>query len=123
MKLAVIITSDPKGGDDALGRMFNGLALAHEAQSKGDEVDVVFAGAGTRWPGELTKLTHPANGLYNAVRESVKGASCGCAAVFGATESAQACGTTLLTDKPLEGTPGLSNLHGYVATGWNTLIF
>jgi hypothetical protein len=43
--------------------------------------------------------------------------------VFGATESVQACGTALLTDKPLEGTPGLSNLHGYVAAGWNTLIF
>jgi hypothetical protein len=123
MKLAIVITSDPKGGDEPLGRMFNGLALAHEAQRKGDEVEVVFAGAGTRWPSELTKLTHPANGLYNAVRASVKGASCGCAAVFGATESVQACGTALLTDKPLKGTPGLSNLHGYIAAGWNTLIF
>lgn len=123
MQIAVIITSDPKGGDDALGRVFNGLALAHEARRKGDEVEIVFAGAGTRWPAELTKLTHPANGLYNAVRTSVKGASCGCAAVFGATDSVESCGTTLLTDKPLEGTTGLSDLHGYLAGGWSTLVF
>lgn len=123
MKVAIIVTSDPKGGDDALGRALNGLALAHEALRKGDEVEVVFVGAGTRWPGELTKLSHPANGLYNAVRGSVKGASCGCATLFGAAESAQACGTALLTDMPLEGTPGISNLHGYLSAGWSTLVF
>ena len=52
-----------------------------------DEAEIVFNGARTRWPEELSKVSHPANGLYNAVRESVKGASCGCAAVFGATKS------------------------------------
>lgn len=123
MKTAIIILSDPKAGEEALGRVFNALALADEAIRAGDEVEVVFNGAGTRWPEELTKVTHPANGLYNAVREVVKGASCGCAAVFGATKGVEACGLPLLKDKALAGTPGISNLRRYLAEGWQTLVF
>jgi len=123
MKIAIIILSDPKGGDEALGRVFNGLAVAQEAQERSDEVEIVFNGAGTRWPEELTKLTHPANALYNAVRDSVKGASCGCAAVFGATRGVEACGVLLLKDKQLPGTPGISDIRRYLAEGWQTLIF
>jgi hypothetical protein len=123
MKTAIIILSDPKAGEEALGRVFNALALAHEAVQAGDEVDVVFNGAGTRWPEELTKPAHPANALYHAVRDVVKGASCGCAAVFGATKGVEACGLPLLKDKALAGTPGISNLRRYLAEGWSTLVF
>lgn len=123
MKIAVIILSDPKAGEEALGRVFNALALAHEALQTGDEVEVVFNGAGTRWPEELSKVSHPANGLYNAVRGTVKGASCGCAAAFGATKSIEACGLPLIKDKALAGTPGLSNIRRYIADGWQTLVF
>jgi hypothetical protein len=123
MKTAIIILSDPKAGEEALGRVFNALALADEAIRAGDEVEVVFNGAGTRWPEELTKVTHPDNSLYNAVRETVKGASCGCAAVFGATKGMEACGLPLLKDKALAGTPGISNLRRYLAEGWQTLVF
>jgi len=123
MKIAIIILSDPKGGDEALGRVFNGLAVAQEAQQRSDEVEIVFNGAGTRWPEELSRLSHPANGLYNAVRDRVKGASNACAAVFGATKGVEACGVPLLNDKQLAGTPGLSDIRRYVADGWHTLTF
>lgn len=123
MKLAIIITSDPKNGDEALGRAFNALALAAEAHAKNAEVNVVFAGAGTRWPAELARLSHPANGLYNAVRPSITGASCGCAAVFGATSEVAACGVPEIKDHALPGTPGLASLHRYLAEGWQTLVF
>lgn len=123
MKLAIIILSDPKSGEEALGRAFNALATAHEALQAGDEVEIVFNGAGTRWPEELSKLSHPANGLYNLVREAVKGASCACASVFGASKGVEACGLPLIKDKALPGTPGLSNIRHYVAEGWHTLVF
>ncbi|MBX3738634.1 MAG: DsrE family protein [Candidatus Didemnitutus sp.] len=123
MKTAIVILSDPKAGEEALGRAFNGLAVAHAALQAGDTVEVVFNGAGTRWPEELVKVSHPANGLYNAVRESVRGVSCGCAAVFGATEGAQASGAKLLKDFALPGTPGISDLRRYLAEGWQTLVF
>ena len=123
MKIAIIILSDPKGGDEALGRAFNALAVAQESLQQNDEVEIVFNGAGTRWPAELSKVSHPANALYNAVREAVKGASCGCAAVFGATEDVKACGVPLLKDKALAGTPGISDIRRYVADDWHTLVF
>ncbi len=124
MKIAIIILSDPKSGsEESLGRVFNGLAVAHAALQAGDEVEVVFNGAGARWPAELTKLSHPANGLYTAVLPAVKGVSCACATVFGAKADVQACGLPLLADKPLAGTPGLSDIRGYLAGGWQTLVF
>jgi hypothetical protein len=123
MKTAIIILSDPKAGEEALGRVFNALAVAQESLQSGDEVEVVFNGAGTRWPEELSKISHPANGLYNAVRESVKGASHGCAVVFGAAKGVEASGLALLKDKALAGTPGISNLRRYLAEGWQTVVF
>jgi len=123
MKTAIIILSDPKAGDEALGRVFNALAVAQECLQSGDTVEVLFNGAGTRWPEQLAKLSHPANALYNAVRESVKGASLGCAVVFGADKGAEACGIPMLKEKALAGTPGISNLRRYVAEDWKTLIF
>ena len=123
MKLAIIITSDPKSGEEALGRAFNALALAAEAQGKNDEVNVVFAGTGVRWPAELSKPTHPAHGLYDAVRPVITGASCGCSAVFGATKEVEACGLPGLKDHALPGTPGLASIRRYLAEGWQTLVF
>jgi hypothetical protein len=123
MKLAIIITSDPKNGEEALGRAFNALALAAEAQAKNDEVNVIFSGAGTRWPAELTKVSHPANGLYNAVRPVITGASCGCSAVFGTTKEVAACGLPEIKDHALPGTPGLASVRRYFAEGWHTLVF
>lgn len=124
MKTAIIIMSDPKSGsEEALGRVFNALAVAAESKQKGDEVAVVFNGAGTRWPAELTKLTHPANGLYNAVRDVVQGASCGCADVFGAKDGVEACGVPLKKDNALAGTSGLLSLRQYLVDGWKTIVF
>ncbi|MBC8011158.1 MAG: DsrE family protein [Burkholderiales bacterium] len=123
MKTAIIILSDPKSGEEALGRAFNALALARESRAAGDEVAVEFAGAGTRWPAELTKLSHPANGLYNEVRDLVVGGSCGCAAVFGATEGLKACGVALSTANVLPGTPGLTSIRRYLVEDWKTLVF
>lgn len=123
MKLAIIISSDPKSGEEALGRAFNALALAAEAQAKGDEVNVVFIGTGTRWPAELSKLSHPANQLYNTVRPSIAGASRACSALFGATKEVAACGLPEINDNPLPGTPGLVSIRRYVTEGWHTLVF
>lgn len=123
MKTAIIILSDPQAGDEALGRAFNALALAQESLAAGDQVEVAFVGAGTRWPGLLSQISHPANGLYQAVREAVVGASCGCAAVFSATASIQACGVPEVKDHALAGTPGVASLRRYLADGWQTLVF
>ena len=124
MKTAIIIISDPKSNsDEANGRAFNALSLAQESLKAGDEVEINFIGAGTRWPGELTKVGHPFNALYNSVRAAVKAGSCGCAAAFGATESLKACGIPEARNNAVAGTPGLLSVRDYLANGWNTLVF
>ena len=61
--------------------------------------EVTFIGTGARWPAELAKLGHPANALYDSVRDVVKGVSCGCAAVFGATEGVESTGNIAVNDR------------------------
>ena len=116
--------SDPKNGtEESLGRLLNGLAMAHESRSAGDEVEVVFKGAGTRWPGELSKLSHPAHERFQSIRESIKGASLGCAMKYGARDDVEASGVALLSDTPLPGTPGIAGLRSYYADHWNVVVF
>lgn len=123
MKVAVIILSDPKGGEEALGRVFNALALASDARRNGDETELSFAGAGTRWPAELSNVSHPAHALYASVQPLVKGASCGCASVFGATDGVEACHVPMLTDNAIPGTPGLLSIRRYLDAGYQVLTF
>src|SRR5688572_19543043 len=81
-KTAIVILSDPdSNSEEALGRLFNGLAAAHEFKAGGDDVRVIFQGTGTRWLGRVTQPDHPAHGLFEGVRDAVAGASCGCANV------------------------------------------
>jgi hypothetical protein len=124
MKTAIVIMSDPKtAAEEALGRLLNALAFAHESRAADDEVEIVFKGAGTRWPGELAKLDHPAHERYQSVRESVKGASLGCAMKYGAKDAVVGSGVALLADTPLPGTPGIAGLRPYYAGGWNVVVF
>ena len=66
---------------------------------------------------------HPAHALYKVVEDRVAGVSCGCAEVFGATESARASGFDLIKDNPVPGTSGLPSLRHLAADGYNVLVF
>ncbi len=124
MKTAIVVFSDPhSGSEEALGRVFNALAAAYDSQQSGDEVSILFQGAGTRWIAELTKAKHPAHELFNAVKENVRGVSCGCAAVFGATQDVERSGFDLIKDNPVPGTPGLPSLRALARDGYNVLTF
>lgn len=124
-KAAIVVLSDPKSGsqEEALGRVFNALAAAYDFKQRGDDVSVLFQGAGTRWIGELSKRDHPAHGLYKEVEDTIAGVSCGCADVFGGSEDAKASGFDLITDNPVPGTTGLPSLAALVSEGRNVLTF
>jgi len=93
MMAAIVVLSDPKSGsEESLGRLFNALAAAYDFKQRGDDVTLLFQGAGTRWAGEVVKADHPAHALYRAVEDTVAGVSCGCADVFGASEQGRALG-------------------------------
>ena len=123
-KAAILVLSDPRtGSEEALGRVFNALAAAYDFKSRGQEVTILFNGAGTRWIGELGKEDHPAHALFEEVKDKVAGVSCGCADVFGGSEEAKQAGFELITDNPVPGTSGLPSLHKLTADGYTVLTF
>ena len=123
-KIAIVLMSDPKSGsEESTGRALNALALAYECKTAGDEVALLFKGAGTRWPEQLSRIDHPGNARYNDVRDTVRGASRGCAERYGAAAGVQAAGVDLIADAALPGTPGVLGLRRYLEEGWETVIF
>lgn len=122
-RTAIVVLSDPRGGEEALGRVFNALAAAYDFKQKQQDVQLLFQGTGTRWPGLLTNPEHPAHGLYLAVEDKVAGVSAGCAVVFGARDEAEQHGFRLMTGNAVPGTPGLPSLATYAAEGYTILTF
>lgn len=124
MKAAVIVFSDPKSGsEESLGRLFNALAAAYDFKQRGEEVQILFQGAGTRWVGELVNTQHPAYELFASVKDKVAGVSCGCADVFGAQEGVAASGFDLITENSVPNTTGLPSLARLTAEGYAILTF
>ena len=124
MKAAIVVLSDPKSGsEESLGRLFNALAAAHDFKQRGDDVTLLFQGAGTRWAGEIVKPDHPAHALYLAVEDTIAGVSCGCADVFGAKEQAVRSGFELVKDNRVPGTSGLPSLRELAQQGYSILTF
>ena len=113
----LIVLSDPAGGEEALGRVFNALAAAYDFKRSHRPVQLVFQGTGTRWPTVLANPEHPAHGLYEAVADTVAGASAGCAVVFHAAEDVRRAGLASINDNPVPGTVGLPSLVEYLSDG------
>jgi hypothetical protein len=123
-KTAIIIFSDPKnGGDEALGRVFNGLAAAYDIKQSDGEVTITFQGAGTRWASLLMQVDHPLHGLYELVKGNVAGVSCGCADFFDVAEDAAACGFEFIKENPIPGTSGLASFGKLLKFGTTILTF
>ena len=123
-KTAIFIFSDPKaGGEEALGRAFNGLAAAYDIKQSGGEVSITFQGTGTRWPALISQAGHPLHDLYNLVKGNIAGVSCACAEVFGATDGAKACGLPLISENQIPGTTGLAGFGKLIKFGTNILTF
>ena len=122
-KTAIVVLSDPQGGEEALGRLFNALAAAYDFKQQHQDVQLIFQGTGTRWAGVVTNPAHPAHALYKAIEDTVAGVSAGCAAVFGAQGDAERNGFSLITTNAVPGTPGLPSLANYAAEGYTILTF
>ena len=122
-KTAIVVLSDPRTGEEALGRLFNALAAAYDFKQKNQDVQLIFQGTGTRWTGLLTNTDHPAHTLYKAVEDKVAGVSAACAVVFGAADDAERNGFSLIATNPVPGTPGLPSLASYAADGYSILTF
>jgi hypothetical protein len=123
MKTAIVVLSDPAGGDEALGRTFNALAAAKDFESKGDEVTVLFQGAGSRWTGLLADAEHPLHALYSAVHPNIAGVSDACSTFFGARDGVVASGLPLVSENIIDGVGGLPSLAALTHAGYAVVTF
>ena len=116
-KIAIVVLADIETHED-LARVTNAMMTAREFKEAGDEVQLIFDGAGTRWPGELTRPDHKSHELYETVSDHVAGVCGFCARAFHAEESAAEAGVSVLEEYHAH--PSLRRL---VVDGFQILTF
>jgi hypothetical protein len=117
MKLAVVVLAGTES-HEGLGRIVNALEVAKEFRDAGDEVTLVFDGAGAQGLADISAPDHKAHGLYTALRENIQGACSYCAKAFGVRTRLQQAEVTLLSD--YDDHPSLRSL---VQQGYQLLTF
>jgi hypothetical protein len=116
-KAAIVVLADTETPGE-LGRVVNALTTAKEFKETGDEVALVFDGAGTKWVPELSEPDHKYNGLFDGVRDKVAGACEYCAGAYGVREAVESAGIGLLGE--YEHHP---SLHRYATDGYQVITF
>jgi hypothetical protein len=116
-KAAVVILAGTEGHAN-LGRLVNGLETAKEfAETDGDEVELIFDGAGTQWIPKLEDPDNDKHELYQAVRENASACDF-CSGAFGVDDAVNDSGVVRLDDH--DGHPSLRSL---VADGYEVITF
>ena len=106
-KIAIVVFSDTNTME-ALGKVSNAFVLATEAIEAGDELKIIFEGAGTKWIGELEKEDHKLHGLYQNIKSKITGVCKFCSQVFGVKNEVEKAGLPLLDE--YKDHPSLRNL-------------
>ncbi|MFW6039425.1 MAG: DsrE family protein [bacterium] len=116
-KAAIIVLADTDSME-ALGRVANALMTVQEFKDAGDEVQLIFDGAGTKWIGQLSDPQHKYYDVYQRVQDKVGGVCTYCADAFGVTEQVRAAGAPFADD--YQGHPSLRQL---VSRGYQIITF
>lgn len=95
-RVAIVVLADAETKGD-LGRVFNALMAADEFAEAGDEVRLVFDGAGVKWIPELSNPEHKAHGLFAKLKPHVTDVCRYCAGAFGVDDKVKG------DDAPLTG--------------------
>jgi hypothetical protein len=104
---AVVILAGTESHADS-GRLVNGLETAREfAETDGDEVELIFDGAGTQWIPDLEDEDHDYHDLYRAVRDEASACDF-CAGAFGVDDAIADAGVVTLDDH--DGHPSIRSL-------------
>ncbi|WP_243384543.1 DsrE family protein [Geothrix alkalitolerans] len=123
-KTAIVVFADPKPGtDEAFGRLSNALILTSDLKQRGEEVALVFQGAGTRWAAEVTKADHPMHGLFRSVEDKFAGVCNACAAAYDTLNEAEASGLPVTGDFMVPGIGRLISLGEYITKGYQIVLF
>jgi len=106
-KAAVIILAGTEGHENA-GRLANGLEAAKEfAETEGDDVELIFDGAGTQWIPELEDEDNDYHELYQTVRDDTSVCDY-CSGAFGVDDAVNEAGLVTLDDH--DGHPSIRSL-------------
>jgi hypothetical protein len=116
-KAAIVVLADTETSGE-LGRVVNALTTAKEFKESGDEVALVFDGAGTKWVAELSDSDHKYSDLFDAVRDRVAGACEYCSQAYGVRDDVEETGIELLGE--YEHHP---SLHRYAEDGYQVITF
>ena len=116
-KAAIILLADNETHAD-LGRATNALMTVQEFADAGDDVTLVFDGAGVRWAAALLDEGNPLHGAYEKVRNHVAGACHYCAGAFHVRDRLEASHFPLLREH--KGHPSVRRL---VADGYEIITF
>ena len=76
-------------GRDGIGRVANALVTAREFKEPGDEVVLLFDGAGTQWIRELVDPDHKYHFAFERVRDVVSGACSYRASAYGVRDDVE----------------------------------
>lgn len=115
-KVLVLVLADTET-KEALGRVVNALQTAKEFKDGGDELRLVFDGAGTRWIGELGAPEHKYHALFESVKDRA-GACSYCAGAFGVKSAVERYDVSLLDE--FDGHPSLRRA---VSDGYQVISF
>src|SRR5918995_156115 len=116
-KGAVVVLAGIEGRE-AIGRVANALVTAQEFKESGDEIVLVFDGAGTQWIRELADPEHKYHSAFERVRDVVSGACSYCASAYGVVEDVERAGIPLLDE--YEQHPSIRRLIG---EGYSVVTF
>jgi len=103
---------------EGLGRVVNALTTAAEFVENGDDIVVVFDGAGTTWIPVLSDPSHRYHELFESVRGSISGACGYCVEAYGVKDEVEAAGVALLDEYAKH--PSIRRL---VSEGYHVLTF
>jgi hypothetical protein len=95
-KVALVIYSKLEGSGNSA--IYRSLMFAQELQRAGDDVSIVFDGAGSVAAAEMSQPGHKFHALLQSVRTHVRGVCRYCAKSYGVLETVEAAGLPLLGD-------------------------
>jgi hypothetical protein len=118
MNKAAIVLLAGTDGLESMGRMANALTAVKEFKDAGDDVKLIFDGAGVLWVQELAKPEHRYHGLYEELRGQIAGICEYCAKAFRVTDAVDSQGLPYADEH--HGHPSFRNL---LHDGYHVLNF
>ncbi|WP_458207663.1 DsrE family protein [Haladaptatus sp. NG-SE-30] len=115
-KGAIVVLAGTESHAD-LGRVTNALHAAKEFADEGDEVELIFDGAGTQWVAELTDEDHALHSLYKSLEEHASVCEY-CTGAFDVSEPVEESEATKVGE--FEGHPSIRSL---VTEGYEVITF